>query len=57
MKGIFAYVLEFMLNFDKCKQDISPLMCTKFEIRGQSILKVIQAFHTVRTVLYIVLAQ
>ena len=27
-------------------------MCIKFEICGQSILKVIQAFHTVRIVLY-----
>ena len=41
-----------MLTFDKL-QNTSPLMCTKFEIRGQSILEVIQAFHTVRIVLYI----
>ena len=31
MKYIFAYVLEFMLTFDKM-QNTSPLMCTKFEI-------------------------
>ena len=36
----FAYVLEYMLTFDKI-QNTSPLMCTKFEIGGQSILKVI----------------
>ena len=52
MKEILAYVLEFMLMFDKM-QDINPLICTKFEIGGQSILEVIQAFHTVRIVLYI----
>ena len=52
MKENFAYVLEFMFTFDKM-QTTSPLMCTKFEILGQSILKVIQVFHTVRIVLYI----
>ena len=31
MKEIFAYVLEFMLTFDKM-ENASPLMCTKFEI-------------------------
>ena len=31
MKEMFAYVLEFMLAFDKMK-NTSPLMCTKFEI-------------------------
>ena len=31
MKEIFAYVLEFMLSFDKM-QNTNPLMCTKFEI-------------------------
>ena len=31
MKEIFAYVLEFMLTFDKM-QNTSPLMCTKFKI-------------------------
>ena len=41
-----------MLTFDKMQNAI-PLMCTKFEMWGQSILKVIQAFHTVRIVLYI----
>ena len=41
-----------MLIFDKM-QNTSPLMCTKSEILGQSILKVIQDFHTVRIVLYI----
>ena len=50
MKECFADVLEFMLNFDKMQ---NTLMYTKFEILGQSILKVIQAFHTVRIVLYI----
>ena len=29
MKEMFAYVLEFMLTFDKM-QNTSPLMCTKF---------------------------
>ena len=52
MKEFFSYVPEFMLTFVKM-QNTSPLMCTDFEIRGQSILKVIQAFHTVRIVLYI----
>ena len=52
MKEIFAYVLEFMLTFNKMKYT-SPLMCTKFKIWGQSILEVIQTFHTVRIVLYI----
>ena len=51
-KEIVAYVLEIMLTFDKM-QNTNPLMCTKFEIRGQSILEVIQAFHTVHIVLYI----
>ena len=46
MKSIFVYVLEFMLTVDKM-QNISTLMCKNFEILGQSILKVIQAFHTV----------
>ena len=49
---MFAYVLEFMLTFDKM-QNTSPLMCTTFEVCRQSILKVIQAFHTVCIVLYI----
>ena len=31
MKGIFAYVLEIMLNFDKV-QNANPLLRTKFEI-------------------------
>ena len=44
---MFPYVLEFMLTFDKM-QNTSHLMCTEFEIWGQSILKVIQAFHTAR---------
>ena len=51
MKEILAHVLKFMLTFNKM-QNTSPLMCKKFESRGQSILKVIQAFHTVRVVLY-----
>ena len=41
-----------MLTLDKM-QTISTLMHKKCEIRKQSILKVIQAFHTVRIVLYI----
>ena len=50
MKEIFAYVVEFMLTFDEM-QNISPLMCTKFEIWEQSILKIIQAFRTVHIVI------
>ena len=50
MKGIFVYVLEFMLTLDEM-QNISILMCKKFKIGGQSILNVI---HSVRIVLYIV---
>ena len=41
--------MEF--TFDKI-QNTCPSMYTKFEISGQSILKVIQAFHTVRIALY-----
>ena len=52
MKYIFAYVPQFMLTFYKM-QNTSPLMYTLFEISGQSILEVIQAFHTVCIVLYI----
>ena len=52
MKEIFAYGLEFMLTFDKM-QNTNPLMCTKFEVWGQGIFEVIQAFHTERIVLYI----
>ena len=52
MKEKFAYVLEFMLTFDKM-QNNSPLLCAKFEILGQSILNAIQAFHTVHIALYI----
>ena len=48
----FAYVLVFMLTFDKM-QKTNPLMCSMFEIWGQSILEFIQAFQTVRIVLYI----
>ena len=51
MKEIFAYVLKFMLTFYKM-HNTSPKMCTKFEISGRSILKVIQAFHTVSIVMY-----
>ena len=43
---IFVYLLEVMPTFDKI-QKTSPSMCTEFEIRGQSILKVIQVFHIV----------
>ena len=39
-------------TFDKF-QNTNPLMCTKFDIWGQSILEGIQAFHTVRIDLYI----
>ena len=52
MKDFFAYILECMLTFYKM-QNISPLMRTNFEILGQSIMKIIQAFHTVCIVLYI----
>ena len=52
MKEVFAYVLEYMLTFDKT-QNTNPLMCTEFESWGQGILEVIQAFHSVRIVLYI----
>ena len=41
MQEIFAYVLEFMLTFDKM-QNTNPLMNTKFKIEGQGILEVIQ---------------
>ena len=51
-KENFAYILEFMLTFEKM-QNTNPLMCTKFEIWRQGILEVIQALHTVRIVLYI----
>ena len=34
-------------------QNTNPLLCAKFEFCGQSILEAIQAFHTVRIVLYI----
>ena len=48
---MFAYILKFMLTFHKM-QNTNLVMFTKFEIWGQSILEVIQAFHTVRIVLY-----
>ena len=48
MKKFFAYVLEFMLTFDQM-QNTNLLVCTKFVI----VFEVIQAFHTVRIVLYI----
>ena len=47
----FAYVLEFMLTFDKM-QNTHPLMCTTFETSWQGTLEVIQSFHNVRIVLY-----
>ena len=37
MKEIIAYVLEFMLTFNKM-QNTTSLMCTKVEIRGQIML-------------------
>ena len=49
---MFAYVLDFTLTFNKM-QNTSLLMCIKFEIGEQSILEVIQFFHTVRIVLHI----
>ena len=49
---MLAYVWNFMLTLAKM-QNNSTLMWKKFEIWGWSILKVIQAFHTVRIVLYI----
>ena len=52
MKEIFAYVLQFVLTLAKMQSN-STLMWKKFEIWGWSILKVIQAFHTVRIALYI----
>ena len=52
MKGIFVYVLGFMLTLD-IMQNVSTLMCEKFEIYGQSIMKGIQALHTVCIVLYV----
>ena len=51
MKEFFASVLEFMPTVDKM-QNTSSLICSKFEIWGQSIFKVIQAFHTICIVLY-----
>ena len=42
-----------MVTLDKV-QNISLLVCTKLEIWGQSILKVIKAFYIVRIILYIV---
>ena len=52
MKIFLAYVLEFMIASTKM-QNNSTLMWKQFEIWGWSILKVIQAFHTVGIVLYI----
>ena len=52
MKEIFAYVLEFMLTFDKM-QNTNPLKCTKFANLRTEHMEVIQVFHTVRIVLYI----
>ena len=44
MKGIFVYVLEYMLTLAKCEKS------SKLRLEH---LKVFQAFHTVRIVLYI----
>ena len=52
MKGISVYVLEFMFTLAKMQKN-STFMWKKFEIWAWSILKVIQAFHTVRILLYI----
>ena len=35
MNENFAYVLEFMLTFDKM-QNTSPLMCTKLDMRTEN---------------------
>ena len=50
MKEMFAYVWNFMVTLAKM-QNNSNSMWKKFEIWGWRILKVIQAFHTVRIVL------
>ena len=50
LKGILVYILEIILTLDKM-QNTSTLMCKKFETCGQLILKVVQAFHTVRIIL------
>ena len=48
----FCFYSGIMLTFDKMQKTI-PLMSTNFGIGGQSIFKAIQAFHTIRIVLYI----
>ena len=49
---MYAYVLESMLTLVKMQYN-STLMWKKFEIWGLNSSEVIQAFHTVRIVLYI----
>ena len=51
-RGQKIYVLEFMLTLAKMQEN-STLMGKMFEIWGWSILKVTQAFHTVRIILNI----
>ena len=48
--GIYAYII--LCTLEKM-HNISTLMCKMFQIWRQSILKVIQAFHSACTVLYI----
>ena len=52
MEGFFVNVLEFRLSFNQM-QNTSPLMCTKFRNLRAEHFEIIQAFHTVRIVLYI----
>ena len=52
MKGIFVYVMEFMLSIDKM-QYISTLNVPKaLNLRAEHFER-FQAFHTVRIILYI----
>ena len=51
MKDFFVYILKFLLNLYKTLNTMA-LMCNSLKSVG-SILKVIQVFNTVRTVLYI----
>ena len=51
-KAFLNYVLEFMLTLAEM-QNNSTLMWRKFEIKGFSILKVIQALNTVHIGLHI----
>ena len=53
MKGIFAYVLEFMLTLGNIAKYQYFNVQKVRNPSASSILKVRQAFHTVRIVLYI----